>query len=366
MDRVLTLLAAAALAVASPAGAQSTPPRNAVRLELDYAGAEALIAALKRGALGDADVDSLLRVPGVRAMVHNVTRFVPGIGVAEFRSGIKSFARTQQRTRPNRFFEFMDVWDRREQTLGLVRRLRSREGTLARDALARLERYRPNTGPLNITAYFVAGGVSDGFVFDDNPRPEFYINLTRATGDLDAVFDNIAHETYHVMQKAAQRRVPGLAVFADSSEAQPAPLRLLTVTLAEGTATLVVDPLRSTSRGAYVEQFRQRYRRNAQPARLVENFALFDRVLADLRADRLSWNEAYQQGFTGDNDARFYFVGYEMAKAIERHCGPDCIGRLFEKPPIEFFRQYIALYRRHADVAPRFSPETERFLTSPR
>jgi hypothetical protein len=365
MTRVIRLLAAVALSVACRAGAQGTTPANAVRVNLDYAGAEELIAALKRGDRSDADVDSLLRVPGVRAMVDNVTRFVPPTGVTEFRKAIKEFARTQRRTSSNRFFELTNVWDRREQTLLLIRQLRSREATLARDALARLDRYRLNTGPLDITAYFVAGGVSDGFVFDDNPRPEFYINLTRSNGDLDAVVDNIVHEAFHVMQKAAQRRVPGLAVFADSSEAQPPPLRLLTVTLAEGTANVVVDPLRSTSTGASVEQFRQRYRRNAKPARIVENFALFDRVLSDLRSGRLSWNEAYRQGFTGDHDARFYFVGYEMAKAIERHCGVTCIGRLFEKPPIEFFRQYIALYKRHSDVAPRFSSETERFITSP-
>jgi hypothetical protein len=359
------LFAAILLSVAWPAGAQGQVA-NSVKFRLDYAGAEKLIAALKRGPLSDADVDSLLRVAGIRAMVRNVTRFVPSTGLREFRQGIKTFSRNQRRTASTRFFELTNVWDRREQTLLLIRQLRSREGTLMRDALVRLEPYRPDTGPLDISVYFVAGGVSDGFVFDDDTRPEFYINLTRATDDLDAVVDNIAHEAFHVMQKAAQRRVPGLALYADSSEALVLPMRLLTVTLAEGTATFVVDPLRSTSKGAYVEQFRQRYRRNTQPARIAENFALFDRVLSDLRANRLSWNEAYLRGFTGDNDARFYFVGYEMARAIERRCGRNCVGRLFAQPPIDFFRQYIALYKRYPDIAARFSAETESFIASSR
>jgi hypothetical protein len=86
-------------------------------------------------------------------------------------------------------------------------------------------------------------------------------------------------------------------------------------------------------------------------------------VLSDLRAQRLSWEDAYEKGFsTSGGDAAFYFVGYEMAKAIERYCGSACIARLFEQPPIEFFRQYIALYKRHSDIPGRFSAETEAFL----
>lgn len=40
-----------------------------VTLRVDLSGAEALMAALARDSLTDADVDSLLRVHGVRAMV---------------------------------------------------------------------------------------------------------------------------------------------------------------------------------------------------------------------------------------------------------------------------------------------------------
>ena len=44
---------------------------------------------------------------------------------------------------------------------------------------------------------------------------------------------------------------------------------------------------------------------------------------------------------SGSNDARFYFVGYEMAKAIERRCGTECIPRLFAQPPIMIYGEDV-------------------------
>ena len=361
---MLPLLVALLSACAATVGAQEAPA--AVRLKLDYAGAETLLNALERPALTDADVDSLLRVAGVRAMVDNVTRFIPGTGVRQFREGVKAFARTKQEPSGTEPFQLSHVWRNRKATRALLRELRAREQEFIGQALAKTHRYRPDTGPLTITAYFVAGGVSDGFVFDSRAEPAFYANLTRSSGDFEGLTWNAAHETFHVMQKAAQRRVPGLVAFADSAEQLSLGMRLLTVTLAEGLANYGADPLRTTGGGSQVEQARKRYLRNLEPKRIAENFALFDSVLVDLRSSRLSWEDAYDRGFSGNSDARFYFVGYEMAKAIVQYCGNQCVGRLFSQPPVEFFRQYIALYRAHPEIAARFSRDTEEFILSGR
>lgn len=334
-----------------------------VTLHLDYAGAEAIIRALEQDALSDAEVDALLRIHGVRAMVDNVTRFVPQLGVPEFRSEIRHFARTKS-TGEHRDFQLGHVWRERSRVRDLISAIRADEQSIVWRTTAELEPYRPDSGPLAIDVYFVAGGVSDGFLFDDQTRPTFYANLARAAGDLNAVVGNLAHESYHILQKAAQRRA-GLHAIADTPDALPAGERLLTETLSEGVANYVVDPTRVASfRASQGPQSVERYLRNAQPERIAENFALFDEVLSGLRDGKITWEEAYQQGFSGNNDARFYFVGYEMAKAIERQCGTGCIPRLFEKPPVEFFRQYISLYREHPDIQGRFAPETERYLIS--
>ncbi|HEU4561026.1 MAG TPA: DUF5700 domain-containing putative Zn-dependent protease [Longimicrobium sp.] len=333
-------------------------------LRLNYAGAEALLNALEQGSVTDAEVDNLLRIHGVRAMVDNVTRFVPGVGVAEFRQEVQSFARTKRAGAHNHAFPFTDVWRTRGQVRALIAAIRRDEQSIVRGTLAQIERYRPETGPLVVEVFFVAGGVSDGFVFDNQARPAFYANLTRAGGDLAGVVSNMAHEDYHVLQKAAQRRTPGLARIADSTETLPVGERLLAVTLAEGTANYVVDPTRSTATGPNVDQYRARYVRNATPQRIRENFALFDTVLRELRTGRTTWSDAYGRGFSGSNDARFYFVVHQMAKAIDQHCGAACIRRLFQRHPVEFFRQYIALYRRHPEIPGRFSPQTEAFIAN--
>jgi hypothetical protein len=364
MTARLIRIAVLALVGFTTAHAQGNTRPSAVTLRFDYGAADALLAALERTALSDAEVDGLLRVHGVRAMVDNVTRFVPSEGLSQFREDAKAFAPKKRPNRRNSPFQLADVWRQREATRAVLEKIRAREPEITSKALGRLKRYPLNTGPLAITVYVVVGGVSDGFVPDQQAAPAFYINLTRSGDDIDGLVENVAHEAYHVMQKAALRRVPGHAAHADSSERLAAPLRLLAVTLSEGLANYVVDPQRSSGDGKQIEASRRRYRRNAEPKRITENFALFDRVLGDLRAGRASWEDAYTKGFSGNNDARFYFVGYQMAKAIEQHCGAACIGVLFEQPPVEFFRSYITLYRVHAGIRGRFAPATEAFLLS--
>ncbi len=342
--------------------ATGVPDRPPVALRLDYAGAEALVNALERDSLSDADVDSLLRVTGLRAMVDNVTRFIPNIGAPEFRKEIQEFVRTKRGGQYNDYFQLTDVWRERPRIRALITAIRADERKIVRETLSQLVRYRPDTGPLTITAYFVAGGVSGGFAFENDPT-SFYAELWRAEGDLNGVILNMAHEAYHVMQFAAQRRA-GINPIWVANDRMPPVDRLFTGMLQEGTANYVVDPTRSTAAGRDMERARARYRRNAEPARIAENFALFDTLLKELREGRITWDVVYERGFSRNNDDRFYFVGYEMAKALDRHCGRRCVGRLFEEPPVEFFRRYIALYRRHPEIRGRFSRETETYIAA--
>lgn len=349
-------LALALLLVATAArcpAAESPEPDRAVavpdtlRLAFDYAGVDALTSALERDSLGDADVDSLLRVHGVRAMVDNVTRYIPGVGEPEFRRAVQSYARTRRRSDLDRYFGLHDVWRARRDMRALVERLRSKEGEIQRRLLVQLGPYQPNTGPVVAGAYFVAGGVSTGFAPDD-ASGRLYANLARAGDDYDGVVGNLAHEAYHVMQKAAQRRA-GLGALADSVESLPLPERLLATTLAEGTAQYITEA---------------RDGRPPRAARVREHFAVFDTVLAALRDGSLTWERAYARGFTSEEQERFYVLGQEMTRAIERHCGRACVARMFERHPAEFFREYVRLHREHPDVVGRFSPATESFIAA--
>jgi hypothetical protein len=141
---------------------------------------------------------------------------------------------------------------------------------------------------------------------------------------------------------------------------------VLAGTFLEGTATFVADPAHLTADTGSLRKTRELYRRSADPARIVENFAVFDAVVQNLRDGRIAWRDVLTRGFLNSpkDEERFYFVGYEMAKAIERYCGSQCIGKLLEKPPIEFFRLYISLYHDHPEIRWRFAPKTESYLAS--
>ena len=360
LTRFLTLLALGLALLFLSSGAKcraGDPPApdtavavpDTLRLTFDYAGVEALASALERDSLTETDVDSLLRVHGVRAMVDNVTRFVPGIGEPEFRRAVQAFATTKRPSDLDRYFGLSDVWSARSDMRALVGRLHSEEADIQHRLLVQLAPYQPNTGPLDASAYFVAGGVSTGFV-PDNASGRMYANIVRAGDDYDGIVDNLAHEAYHVMQKAAQRRA-GLGAFADSVESLPLPVRLLATTVAEGTAQ-------------YITEARGRDGSIPRAGRLRQNFAVFDTVLAGLRDGSLTWERAYARGFTGTEDERFYLMGQEMTRTIERHCSRACVSRVFAQHPVEFFRQYVQLYQEHPEIVGHFAPTTEAFLAS--
>ena len=347
-----------------PRPAAAPAPRgDEVTLRFDYAGAEAMIAALERDALSDAAVDSLLGVHGVGMTVDNVTRFFPEIDRADFRTAIQKFVRTGRIADEHGYFNLRRARSERGRIRALLTYLRGNERAVLQRTLATLAPYTPETGPLHLTAYFVAGGTSTGFVPDTPGNTAFYANLADADGDCEGVLWNIAHETYHLVQKAALRRAPGLAAVADSVESLPVPERTMAMVLLEGTAELVADPNRSGGDGPMIARERAELRRDAEPARVRENFAIFDTLFQRAARNEIGWPVLRDRGFMGD--PRFYALGRQMAQAIERDCGAACIRRLFEQPPVEFFRQYIRLYRSRPDIVGRFAPETERLLGMP-
>lgn len=343
----------------SPAVATSAPIGDSVTLRIDYEGAEAMIAALERKSLSDAAIDSLLTVHGVRATIDNVTRYFPELGDAEFRRALQRFRRDGRIATEHWPFTLRRARSERSRIRSLVETIRTDEAALLRGTLATIAPYRPDTGPLHLTAYLVAGGTSTGFVPESPGVAAFYANLADAEGDCDAVVLNVVHETYHLMQKAALRRA-GLTALADSVEGLRVTERTLLTVLLEGTADLVADPARYAGTGPAMTRQRERYAADADPARVRENFAIFDTLFQQAARGDVSWPEIRDRGFM--SDARFYALGRSMAQVIARDCGAPCIGPLFAQHPRAFFLEYIRLYRADPQVVGRFAPETEMLL----
>jgi hypothetical protein len=333
-----------------------------VSLQIDYAGAEAMMAALERDTITDAAVDSLLEIHGVSMMVDNVVRLVPGVERADFGTALQSFVRTGRVANEHIHFNLRKARGERERIRALLAHLRENEQAVLERVLAIMGPYTPETGPLHLKAYLMAGGTSTGFARTTPEGDVFYYNLADAAGDWEGAMAHVTHETFHIVQKAAYRRVPSLAAIADSVESLPLAEFTLATVVGEGTADLVSDPERFGGGGPEIARMRARFRTDAEPARVRANFALFDTTFQQVARKEITWREVLDRGFM--SNPRFYALGFQMAKAIERHCGPECIRRLLQQRPVEFFLQYISLYREHPEIVGRFAPETERYLLS--
>jgi hypothetical protein len=335
------------------------PMPAAIELRLDFRGAEALLEALERSSIADADIDALLAIRGVAAMVDNTTKYIPADTRAVFRAALKEYVASRRVTQGH--FGLGFAAGHASDARRVIAELEA-DARLAGRVLDPIRRYQPDSGPLAVTVYCVAGGASDGFVLDRDPEPAFFMAVDRSQGDVDGVMLNMSHELYHVAQRAARARVAGLTARVFDEGSAPAPVRLLTTVLDEGSATYVADATRFPGSGPYLQMWRSAYARNAAPERIAANFALFDRLLAGLRSEAMTWSQAYEAGFA-EIGPPLYFVGVEMSRALDKRHGPARMGRYFGEHPAAFFRDYIVISRAEPGLA-RFSAETEAYAES--
>jgi hypothetical protein len=358
------LAALAVVAWSTPvlaAPAASPPARTGaeIRLEFDYSAAELLVTAIERPALNEAEARALLENRGVAAMVKKTGVFSPASTPQGFVADMQSFVATHRY--PTGDYALDWVYKFRGQVRELVSALRADEDSLRQRMTARLARHSPRTGPVTIRVYYVAGGMSDGFVLDDDPELALFVALEKASGDKDGVEQNITHEVFHILQKASAAGTPAAVKFAATLDRQPPLQQLFATTLWEGTANLAADARETRGQGPYVSMWRDRYLRNLTPERTKANFACFDSVLAELEARKIDWAGAYGRGFTGGADSRFYFVGMEMSRALAAHRGTGYFDELFIRPPTRFFRDYLQLCDTDRSL-PRFSASTRRAI----
>ncbi|MBV8799116.1 MAG: hypothetical protein JO208_04820 [Alphaproteobacteria bacterium] len=346
--------------------AVATPVRfaqagNTLSIRMDYAGAEALLAAVQRRDITDTGIDRLLSIRGVRAMVANTTKYLPKDTAEVFRAALKEFITTGKVTHGH--FGLSGIAAHEADARAAIAALRS-DVTLATEITAPIKPYQPATGPLIATIYCVAGGASDGFVLDGDPEPAFFMAIDRSKGDVNGAKLNMTHELYHVAQRAARGRAPNPALRGFNQSSGTPPVRLLTTVLEEGTAVYVAEPMLAHGSGPYISEWRAGYAKNKPASSIAANFALFDHLLANLTAGSMKWETAYEKGFS-NRAPPLYFVGYEMTKALDRAYGHARIGAYFQEHPATFFKDYIALYRERPDaVRARFSVEMERTISS--
>ena len=357
---LLASLVISALGVAcSPASRTETPATGRLLVEFDYSAAELMVEAIDRPSLSEAEARALLENRGIAAMVKKTGVFSPGSTPQGFVADMQAFVVSHRY--PTGDFALDWIYKYRSQVRTLVSDLRTGEEAMRQRMAGRLTRYAPRTGEDTIKVYFVAGGMSDGFVLDGDPELALFVALEKASGDRDGVEQNVTHEVYHVMQKSSAAGTPAAVNFSSTLGSQPPLQQLLATTLWEGTANLAADARETQGQGPYTSMWRERYVRNLTPDRRRENFQLFDKVVADLEQGRTDWESAYRVGFSGSDDSRFYFVGMEMAGALGSARGAAYFEELFIRPPTRFFRDYFELCEADSSL-PRFSADTRRVI----
>jgi hypothetical protein len=310
-----------------------------MRVTVDVETAKAILSVAGRD-VTDAEIDRIVALPGVQALIRHGTRFSPGQTDDNFRAALRALSANRD---PNPDpFAFARLRQRLNATHLLLARIEKNPGKFSDDVIARMRPYAPDID-FEAKLTLIASGTSDGFA---PGRGQLYVAIDYFQDDWDGLVVLAAHELYHAMQ-AMVMESSGVTARAAAIPGRTGEVtRLLIATLKEGTGSVVGDPLTVPKPGAYNSWFAEKYRRNLQ--RLPQNFALFETMLFRLANDDTPFGTIYPLGFSGGWDSPLYFVGYRMAKVIEKYDGRDAIQGVWKRSPAEFFVRYAALAREHS------------------
>ncbi len=342
-----------ALVVAvSAAQAQTTP--LPVTLELDFESASAVSALLERDSVSDEDLDRVFELPGVQALVRQTRRFDDAATEAAFKTTLRAVVRGD--TPSPDPFNFTGVRDRLEEIRPAIRWLEANHEKLAADLADRIGRYSPGEDILRVPVFLVVGGTSDGWARDG----AFHVALHYFRGDMDGLELLMAHELFHVAQTTF---MPNSGIREGPSTLENVEM-LLSSTVSEGTASLLWWPEDGPRGGVYVEGVLQRKLERNQ-RRVTDIFALFDLMVLRAHSDpEFDFASVYNLGFSGAWDSPFYYLGYRVARTIERHRGLEVLRELLARPPVDLFLEYVSVYMERPEDSSlvRFTSETEAVI----
>jgi len=331
--------------------------QGAIEIAADFESARATLDLFTKNTATDEELTRVAQLAGNQGLIRQAARFDPNATEQNFKQSLKQLIETG--ALKNDPFSFLVVKERLLKTRELLEQIQKNPRALMESVKERMAKYTPAGVSMNVKVYFVVGGTSDGFAPDAS---RFFVALHYLQDDFEGLRLLMAHELYHNAQGVARRAKQGNQGSGGSVSNVSRSLNLLQNTLNEGTASVVGDPLEIADGKAYISWFQTKYRNNLR--RINVNFALFDTLLFRLYHDPdANANQLYNIGFSGMLDSPLYFVGYRMAKVIEKYKGKDALARAIGDPPIEFFNQYVEIYRKQTDPELiRFDKATEDIL----
>lgn len=312
-------------------------------LELDTAGAHAVIEALAKPGLTLDEAKGVAALPANQQLIRKVGSFGTDIPAGTFESELVAVAHGQ--TPANERFGFSRVKSDLPKVAETLAALEANRVADSRWILERVQQFSPPGPSLKLKGWIIAGGNSTGFAFGG---PEFYLKINDFVGAPDYLRLVMAHELYHAVQGAAmtagKRTLPFDDVDLDRVKSKPqrdyhAVNMLLTQLMTEGIASYVGDPTLSTSEARLARQERDRIRNMERLPRRMPT--LLDMALLSITdAKPLSSEDVYSVGFYADQP--LYYLGYSMAKAIAAKKGSARLGELALGDGCAFGREYLA------------------------
>jgi hypothetical protein len=319
-----------------------TPPT--VRLNPSFASAKAIVHLYRQGSVDKAQMDRLLAMEGVQAMLKQVQRFRDDATVDKFRSGLRMSVAGKEVPHPDHF----QLNRTRKNMAGIEKTMtwiENHPDEISARVLRLISPYSPVSEPLEVKFFIVVGGTSDGWASNG----VFYLALQYFGDDVEGMLILLSHELYHVVQD----KFMGPLLHKEDTQ-QSRVEQLLRQTIREGTASYVCDPLNIKDGGAYTEWYSKKYVRNLNHLKL--SFDLFETLVFRAYHDPdVPLRNLYSIGFSGALESPVYFVGFAMAREIERISGRETLLDLMQQSSAEFFAHYAAIAGRADGEAIPFS-----------
>jgi len=314
------------------AGVTQAQPPPAIKLIPDFASAKAMVRLYQQGSVDKAEMDNLLLMDGVRAVIAQAQRFDDGATAEVFESGLRLSVTGEEVPQPD-VFQFNSI---RKKMTGIEKTMawiENNPADMSKKVLKLISPYSPISKPLQVRFFVVLGGNSDGWTRDG----VFHTALQYFGDDVEGLQILLSHELYHIVQREFMS-----PLVHDEDTKQGRVEYLLQKTIWEGMASYVCNPLDVEGGGSYIEWYSKKYQRNLNHLKL--NFDLFETLVYRAYHDPdASLRDLYKIGFSGSLESPAYFVGFAMARDIETISGRETLLNLMQKPSAEFFAHYAEI-----------------------
>jgi hypothetical protein len=342
----------------------STNAQNSGRVEknlkinLDFQCARAIVDLLERNRVGDDDLSRIAGLSGNQRLIKKVAGYNSTATPETFKKTLRQTVENQSLSEDP--FDWQSVKKNLPQIRLLINRIEKEQAAFFSELESLIQPYTPPDLKADITATFLVGGGALGFTMDGSDG--FHVALHKIGGDYEGLKYLVAHELYHSVQGFGMKRRQANLNFVKPPENVRNSLIIIENTYTEGTATLVGDSLNAKNLKPFGQSQQDEYKKNLM--RLRQNFALFEMLLFQAQNDpNADIEQLYNIGFSTEFDETLYYVGYRMAQGIEKYKGKQAIAALVAKNPIEFFNQYIEIYKKNNDPKLiKFSKSTEDIL----